>query len=210
MGAIALHNDRTNDPGCGALTGARGSTNDHPRRNPAPQRTQPRNGLAVDAAAAGVALRGWEAATGSASSGRDFLSAWADEIRQHVLGRGTLRREADRSLGEVEAVESILERLDRGRAERKDAQALPRGSEPERRAPRVQKRRHAVTRVACHGVGPKAVRMIRRLQEDARPSAIDDGLDGLPPQKAAFQRVRDVVVGAAPEGGPSDDPWRRR
>lgn len=31
-------------------------------------------------------------------------------------------------------------------------------------------------------------------------SAIDDYLDGLPPpQKAAFQRVRDVVVGAEPE-----------
>jgi uncharacterized protein YdhG (YjbR/CyaY superfamily) len=31
-------------------------------------------------------------------------------------------------------------------------------------------------------------------------SVIDDYLDGLPPpQKATFQRVRDVVVGAAPE-----------
>jgi uncharacterized protein YdhG (YjbR/CyaY superfamily) len=42
--------------------------------------------------------------------------------------------------------------------------------------------------------------MIRQLRENARVSAIDDYLDGLPPsQKAAFQRVRDVVVGVAPE-----------
>jgi uncharacterized protein YdhG (YjbR/CyaY superfamily) len=52
--------------------------------------------------------------------------------------------------------------------------------------------------LACHGVGPKAVRMIRQLQTP-RASPVDDYLDGLPPpQRAAFERIRDVVVGVEP------------
>ena len=54
--------------------------------------------------------------------------------------------------------------------------------------------------LACHGVGAKAVRTIRQLQGRAGASTIDDYLDRLsPPQKAALQRVRDMVIGAAPE-----------
>jgi uncharacterized protein YdhG (YjbR/CyaY superfamily) len=53
--------------------------------------------------------------------------------------------------------------------------------------------------LACHGVGAKAVRIIRQLQA-AGASPIEEYLDGLPhAQKAAFERVRDVVVAAAPE-----------
>jgi uncharacterized protein YdhG (YjbR/CyaY superfamily) len=54
--------------------------------------------------------------------------------------------------------------------------------------------------LACHGVGAKAVRTIRQLQGGGGASAIADYLDRLPPeQKAAFQRVHDVVIGTVPE-----------
>jgi uncharacterized protein YdhG (YjbR/CyaY superfamily) len=54
--------------------------------------------------------------------------------------------------------------------------------------------------LAHHGVGPKAVRTIRQLQGDIRPSVMDDYLDRLPSdQRAALARVRAVVRRAAPE-----------
>ena len=54
--------------------------------------------------------------------------------------------------------------------------------------------------LACHGVGAKAVRTIRQLQGGGRASVVDDYLERLPPpQRAAFQRIRDVVIGAASE-----------
>jgi uncharacterized protein YdhG (YjbR/CyaY superfamily) len=52
--------------------------------------------------------------------------------------------------------------------------------------------------LALHGVGPRAVRMIRAQQ--GGPSPMDEYLDGLPPdQRAALERVRAAVVGAAPD-----------
>jgi uncharacterized protein YdhG (YjbR/CyaY superfamily) len=54
--------------------------------------------------------------------------------------------------------------------------------------------------LALHGVGKKAVRIIRELRGDARASAMDEYLDGLPEaQKAALERVRAVVARAEPE-----------
>ena len=63
-----------------------------------------------------------------------------------------LGREANRPLGEVEALETIPDGVDRRRAEGKDAQVLHCGAEPEQRPPGGDEGRHAVAR-ALLGVG---------------------------------------------------------
>jgi hypothetical protein len=61
----------------------------------------------------------------------DLLLASVDEVSEDVIRHRPIGREADRSLTEVEAVQSLPDGFDRRRAEREDAQVLLRRAEPE-------------------------------------------------------------------------------
>ena len=67
----------------------------------------------------------------------DLLQAGADEVGEDVIGHRGVGREADRALGDAEAVEPVPDGIDRGGAEGKEAQVRLGGAEPEQWAARV-------------------------------------------------------------------------